>query len=416
MTTALETHCQEVQRRCKILSALAPQAWIATPAVEHQERKLLANLAAAAELGASEVFASPRKREDAFIYWAARRLSEPEADVMPALLEALGESGKAADGARDALDLLPPADDQAIAGAERWETVPIRLSFLGAAAHGDTSVSQALLNNALSQEPETQTAALAVAASDPQRAAATFGDWFAAGNTAVPATAKHTAAFAGLMRGDETAREALPRLFADAPDAQAQHQAARLMALAGGERYRADLLAYSESDPVRGTTLLGIHGHPANLEALVERLERPETAEAAAEAWWRITGLSLPRRPMMQALGEEQSETRGEVPDAEWADGWLQQQRQQLPEAEQLLFGRPVERGTLATACRSWAGTASADLLAQARLVIGPAPPLQPQQWIVQRLNRLDTAGLRKATTVAPEAATADPWEYGHYA
>lgn len=414
--TPLAQQAKEARRRFKTLEGLAGRSWINASAWTRQEARLVMHLNAAADLGVAVSDEPPTKRADAFVYWAARRLSEPATEAVAALLDGIAAGGPSADGARDALHLMPPADDTAIAGTQRWEEPTVRLAFLEAAAQAKTSISSGVFNRALDQDPETQAAAVKAAGVDDGTPASTFRDWFIPTSPSAALPAQTAAAFAGLVRGDDQAHDALPRLLERVDDPEPYYTVLRLMALTGGAAYRESLVAYSETEPAAAAYLLGVHGHPSNLDTLVALLERPEAAEEAAAAWWRVTGVTLPRRPRLQSADDSDEAGRGEIPDAEWAAGWLESNRNHLPQADQLLFGRVMDARSLASGCRLWAGTASLDLAHQAQLIVGPSPALGTAPWLHQRLARLDDAGLHDDVTIPPEFETADPWERGHYA
>ncbi len=394
---------------------LLERPWFDAGSLERLERRLKAHLATACDLGA-DAMEPPERRDSAFVHWACRLLADPER-FLPVLLESLQAPGVVAEGARDALMLFPSDDVPALAAVIAGSTSGVRATFLRACAASGAGVPDALLNTVLAaDDDDSRAAALEVAAVDSRRDQNFFRRWFPTAATGTADNARCTAIFAGLLRGDPEATPALaPALEHAGSDVDAR-RVLHLMALSGAPAHQDTLALYARREPKWGVPLLALHGAPALLETLLDLLPRQEAAESAVTAWWRMTGEVLPQRPRLRLVGQADVTGGGEMPDAEWAAGWLEAHHQRLAASPRLLFGDALGQQALAVACHDWAGAASADLLRQARLSIGPALRVHEAQWIILRRRRLHAVGLRNEPAIPPMAANADPWEHGHYA
>lgn len=413
---ALDTHRQAAAKLAQQRERLLGQAWIDAGSVARVERRLRAHVATIAELydqtGAGE---PPSQPAEALVYWLALLLGGAGANVGD-LVDAIAADDASGAAAAQAWCLLPAGGDDALDAEAARGNDAVWAAFLQSRLAAGQPPSDAVLNKALNAETESlRCLALAVAADDPQRGAAFFQPWYAP-SEAVPHRVAAEAVLAGLVRGDAAAERALSALLEQSGDDSEAHRAVHVMAMAGAPAHRDAVTHYARRNPVDGAMLLAIDGAPSHLDTLIALLERPEAAEAAALAWWRLTGETLPYTDRMRSVSADAGGGRGEVPDAEWAGGWLRRHRDAIRGHARLLFGRALSRRSAGAACRRWAGTASADLLGQARVVAGPGLGIDTGQWIVARERALDAAGLRDEPEIPPEAATADPWKHGHYA
>jgi hypothetical protein len=416
MATQRERYWQSARNRLGLFRAWAKKPWVNGSSRARLEGLLLYDLAALSDLDLTGNMEPPGDRTGAFIYWLTRRFGEADKDCLPDVVDALANGDDGARGAADALTVFPPHDDSGIHGREAWDNADARQAFLTAAMGRPSAVSDALLNTALGLDAGSRAAAMGVAARNPHRQSAYFRPWFQAAPSEVDSATRCQALFAGLMRDDPEAEEALARTLTAAADDDEVHRALVLIALRGTPSQGDTLVGYAQRHPRAGAELIGIHGRPELVEPLHALMDRPESAEAAATAWWRLTGREVPRQRRLASTDGANESGRGSLPDSEWAQGWWQSHRRELEGAERLLLGRPLGPGPLATACREWAGQGSDALVWQAQLAAGPGTPLHADQWLRQRLQRLEAAGLRDAVVVPPEVETADPWEYGHYA
>lgn len=393
---------------------LLSQPWLDAASLDRLERRLRVHLSLLADLD-GPLQDPPESPDPATVHWMAALLGDPERSLAPALEAAAGGDAPAA-AAREALILVP-----AFATAQRSAGLS-RISARGAAvqvsvaAQAGLVLPDALVNTALAADDEaTRVAAIETAAGDPGRPAGFFHPWYQSADGAAGHAQCCAALHAGLLRGDTQAQRALGPVLQQAADDHQSNRVLRLMALAGSDDHGETLRLYARREPVRGARLLALHGAPAHLDTLLELMARPEAAAEAALAWWRLTGAMPPRVPRLRSL-DGATAGGGEIPDVQWAEGWLRCHRDRLAAAPRLLQGRALDEPGLARACRDWAGAAGAHALDQARMLAGPALKARPAQWLALRRRHLEAAGLRDQAEPPPELAGADPWEHGHYA
>jgi hypothetical protein len=417
MADPFETHWDNAVQRAEFLALWGKRAWVSGHSWQQLEQMLLANVLALSELEPAHQAPEPDSRETAFVYWLSRCFGEAGEDLMSELIPALTADGPTAEGAAAALTACPPTDDDAIKGQAAWDNPYARQAFLTAASGAPDSLSDALLNTALeSADRQTRAAALSVAARDPQRDPSFFRTWYGINSGEPDVCVQCQAVFGGLIRNDAQAEAALPTLLERAETDDDVYKVLQLIALRGLSSQHNALARYAEREPQRGTALIAVDGNPGWLDTLHSLMEYPATADGAAQAWWRMTGVSIPRVPRLSSVDQGTSAGQGELPDAEWARGWLDTHGKSLNNTDRLLFGRALDKRALAGACRHWAGQGSRSLVWQMQLAAGTGTALHADQWLSQRQQRLEQAGLRDDAVVPPEAATADDWEHGHYA
>lgn len=150
--------------------------------------------------------------------------------------------------------------------------------------------------------------------------------------------ARRQAIVAGLIRKDPEAVSVAGR-FAEEPDV------ALLLCACGA----------SPSGPIG----LALSGRVDAVPALLEQMDKVETAQAAAGAWFWLTGLAAPTRPRLQDV-KVAAVSRETLPDAAAA----QKQWQHLTEGESLgegpvFFGKPLCDDALNMLGRHWCGQLS---------------------------------------------------------
>jgi len=161
--------------------------------------------------------------------------------------------------------------------------------------------------------------------------------------------------------------------------------------------------------------LLALLGYPEVMSEILHAMERPESAECAAQAWFWMTGETLPQRPRMEVAEAGGAQGGGTLPDTEWAAGWWHTHRNRFAADSRVLFGKGMNADNVVDACRRWSGRRSRDLFALAVLSGHRDMNIHHEDWIVRRLSVLQ--GFARAEPDLPEELSErDAWERGHFA
>lgn len=407
-------HLEQAARLWAQRRRLLAQPWVDAGSLDRLESRLRVHLSVLADLGVPPED-PPEPPDPAAVYWMAALLGHPQRSLEPALEAAAGD-GAPAEAARQALILVPVfAVAEHSPGLSRVSAASAAV-LVSVAAQAGLVLPDAVVNTALAAGHDpARVAALEVAAGDPRRDAGFFQPWYRSRDAGVSHAQRCAALHGGLLRGDTEAQRALGSALEQAADDDDSHRVLRLMALGGSAEHGETLRLYALGQPIRGARLLALHGAPAHLEALLELLGRPEAAAEASLAWWRLTGETPARVPRLRLL-DGAAEGGGEIPDVQWAEGWLHRHRDPLAAVPRLLQGHALDGRSLTRACRGWAGAVGADALDQARMLVGAGLKARPAQWLALRCRHLQAAGLADETEPPPALAEADPWEHGHYA
>ena len=325
---------------------------------------------------------------------------------------AAGEEG--ASGAFEAVALLPPRQDEVLVELFQQHHGMRATLFELWRRHG-IDVPDGVVNRSCLQRDDAalQTAALRYAAARPGTGIDVFRPYYK--ERSLPAATVVAALWGGLRRGDDAAAEALNRVVDAMGTDAAMRSVLRLMALTGGRRHLPVLREHARLHPQDGTLLLALSGFPEVVPDILQVLERPESADAAAQAWFWMTGQSLPTRPRLEVAEVGGAQGGGARPDAEWAAGWWQDRRDYFQPDARLLFGEAMSAPSVARACGAWAGRRSEDLLDLSALFGLSGLCIHHEDWMMRRRSALKT--MAPPEPEVPEALSErDIWERGHFA
>lgn len=402
--TALE---QLFRRRLQLVSEELSDADL----LARTEQRLCIHLYVVAQADGGDI--APATAFDAFRRVGGGILRDSATAYADALeIVAAGEDG--ASGAFQAIALLPPPQAGILIDLFQQHHGLRALLFDVWLRHG-SDVPDGVLNRSCLQREDAalQTAALRYAAARPDTGNDVFRPYYS--ERSLPAATVLAALWGGLRRSDAAAEDALNPVLDRMGSGAGVHSVLRLMALTGGRRHLPVLREHARLHPAEGVPLLALAGYPEVVPDILHALERPESAEAAAQAWFWMTGQTLPTRPRLEVAEVGGAQGGGERPDAEWAAGWWHGQRARFPTDVRLLFGEAVSRESLVRACGAWAGRRSEDLLDLAAL-FGPRELyIHHEDWITRRRAALEA--VTPSESAVPEGLSErDLWERGHFA
>lgn len=363
---------------------------------------------------------------EAFVAVATACLRDVSAawrDLAPQLL---GQGGKLAAGAADALVLFaPPLPEPEFAAIYRAHP-SIRALLLDLSRRGGWSVPVPLLNVSELQrlDPAAQAAALRYQAASPDCGIEVFGAYYAdyargregAGDICEPALAG--ALWGGLLRHDPRALHGVRRLVGQPRTREGRDECLRMMALNGDPGDIPVLREFRRSDPAYSAYLLGLHGHVEVVPDILDALGRAEAMDEAAEAWTWISGEALPRKARLGVVtGAGRSAGGwGERPDDDAAAARWRDIAAESTADTRYLRGVPLCPAVVAQAAEDWGGLAGRDALDLLALQTANRRGLYSHGWIVPRRAAIRRLNVADPARRAPASKTVDPWEHGHYA
>ena len=279
----------------------------------------------------------PEQAADTFVYLAARfsqRNADIEKQAAKLACKWLLDDGPKSHGARDALLLFPSPTvygvmQQTYAEAEGLRPILIYVLSQQGARLPKGLVHQAELQN---QDPFLQAQTLYYAANDINSDLGMFKDYYASlvSNHEIGEVdhgALVAAIWGGLVRDDHDAELALQRAIEHENDDIQRLDFLRFAALLGKSDYYPILKQIVDKAPEVGFHFLALHGETRSVETILEGLKHPRTANYAEQAWWWVSGQTLPKKPRLSVVGEESEESDHEeevgfVPDAQVAEQW----------------------------------------------------------------------------------------------
>ena len=117
-------------------------------------------------------------------------------------------------------------------------------------------------------------------------------------------------------------------------------------------------------------------GSVAAAHSLLDAMEDLSRCEAAAAAWFWLTGTRVPRKPRLQAVGGADTPSRDTLPDCQAAkEQW---QSWQWRDDTRYFFGRPLSAESLKSLSRQWVGQVALLVAAQRSWLAGRRVPLEP--------------------------------------
>lgn len=336
-----------------------------------------------------------RKMEQVFVM-LARYLGSPQAEVRcedyALAREMMIEGGEAGEGAFAALALFPEADADKMLDLYHGDPKQRPQLFTLWREQGRV-VPRALLNRAELQgrDEALQEAALAYSASRPEIGVDLFRPYYAHLQSGVtPRCSGRLTALAlwgALVRGETGSVEVLRRAVERENDAGIRFELLRLAALSADLQMLPVLRRLLEENPAQGARLLALNGSIEAIEILLEALSQAATMDAAARAWIRVSGTTLPQKPRLQMIGQDGGQ--GVMPDAESARAWWSQQRSALPPEGRMLYGEPLSLSRLYALAQGKAGEAGRDLLDLLAFKLGRPLGISPHAEQARRRSLL---------------------------
>lgn len=395
-----ETHLQSAKALYRQRLGWLDLPVVAMPAMldlEHRLRVHLHVLSRSVDPDEGE----PGEAPDLFVHLAAR-LAAPDEALRKAAVELacekLAEPGPMAEAARDALVLFPRAESQEILQAAFREAGEARLALLDIMwAHG-MSLPPRFFEpaNLTALPPDVHAAALHHAARNPETRRSLFQPYYLLvalddGADRTPPDVLRAALQAGLVLGDPDAPDAARTTLERETDLGARGALLRLLALAGDPGVVGLLKDHIDFDPPEALALLALHGGRRAVQRIVDALDDPRCAQAAAEAWTRVSGETLPRKPRLSVVGAPAADggSAGELPEAGPARASWRLKAPGLAGADRWHGGERLSVQGLVDRLQAEAGAQSLDRLDLLAVLLGRPVDLHPRAWHAQRIEVL---------------------------
>ncbi|VAW94442.1 hypothetical protein MNBD_GAMMA21-2122 [hydrothermal vent metagenome] len=366
--------------------------------------------------------AEPEQAADAFIYLAARFSSKDEVHQASAAQQAcewLLEDSPVAHGARDALMLFPLPDAYSVMQKTYRDVESLRPVLIYILTQQGAHLPKSLTHQAelQNQDPFLQAQTLYYAANDHKSDAGMFRDYYDSllddnKIEELDHSALVAAIWGGLVRGEDDAWVALQRAIANEGDDIQRLDFLRFAALSGKEQYFPMLANVAEHAPEVGYHFLALHGQTQSVQAILDGLIHPRTANYAEQAWWWVSGQILPKMPRLAVVGEENDTDNieledevGYVPDAKPAQHWWAKQQQDA--SARWLQGQSFSISTVHKLMTQYSGVISNDLFDLYAITTHTPLRLGNYIWHDTRLIKINSLSQNESLPVNPEVRSA---------
>lgn len=344
----------------------------------------------------------PGQLADTFIYLASRfscRDLEIEKRTAALACEWLLEDGPRAHGARDALLLFPSAIVYAQMQQTYIEVESLRPVLIYILAQHGARLPKALTHQAelQNQDPFLQAQTLYYAANDTNSDVAMFREYYSSliSNHEIGEVdhgALVAAIWGGLVRDDRDAEIAIQRAIELETDDIQRLDFLRFAAMTGKQDYYPMLSHVVEKAPEVGYHFLALHGRHQSVDTILTGLTHPRTANYAEQAWWWVSGQTLPKKPRLSVVGNDNGdeafeEEVGFVPDAHAAEQWWN--KQSGDKSHRWLQGQQFSIDVVKKMLQQQAGLISNDIFDLAALTGKTPIQLGNYTWHDARLRKI---------------------------
>ena len=355
----------------------------------------------------------PELAADTFIYLAARfsrRDAEIEKKAAELACEWLLEDGPRAHGSRDALLLFPSPTVYELMQKTYGEVESLRPVLIYILSQQGARLPKGLTHQAelQNQDPFLQAQTLYYAANDVNSDISMFKNYYeplvASLETGEVEHGTLVAAiWGGLVRNDQDASIALQRAIERESDEVQRFDFFRFAALTGKHEYFPILQQVVDKAPEVGFHFLALHGQTCSVEIILEGLTHPRTASFAETAWWWVSGQTLPKKPRLSVVGEDNEDAEleeevGYVPDAQEAERWWSKRTHD--QAIRWLQGKPFTVSALQTLLQEQTGLISNDLFDLHALLTNTPVQLGNYTWHDNRLRKIAQLKTPASTTL----------------
>ncbi len=364
----------------------------------------------------------PEQAADSFIYLAARFSSKDEtqqASAAETACEWLLEDSPVAHGARDALMLFPSPDAYSVMQKTYRDVESLRPVLIYILTQQGALLPKSLTHQAelQTQDPFLKAQTLYYAANDHNSDTGMFRDYY---NSLLDDSkieelehgALVAAIWGGLVRGDDEAWVALQRAIVNESDDIQRLDFLRFAALSGKEQYLPMLENVAEHVPEVGYHFLALHGQTQSVQAILDGLIHPRTANYAEQAWWWVSGQILPKMPRLSVVGEENEiddveleDEVGYVPDTKPAQHWWGKQQQDT--SVRWLQGQTFSISTVHKLMTQYSGVISNDLFDLYALSTQTPLHLGNYIWHDMRLQKINSLQPNESQPVNPGVRSA---------
>ena len=317
----------------------------------------------------------PESAPDTFVYLACRLGNSDTEQQTRAAEQAcnwLVEDSARAHGARDALLLFPhPPVQEAMSKAYRQHD-NLRALLIYILAQQGARLPKGLVNQAELQQrdPLLQAQILNYAAYQGATSLEQFSAYYQPLLEHVEDIPAHpvlvAAIWGGMLRRDPSAPVALRRAIEREANDMDRLDFLRLAALSGDAEYFPIFETLTQYVPQIAFHFLALLGHPESMAIILQGVAHPRTAQYAELAWWWVSGQSLPKKPRLSVVGEDNPEEDldddvGFVPDAQYAQQWWN--RTKKDSAQRYLQGQPLNNVRIQYLLKQYTGIVSHDLI-----------------------------------------------------
>jgi hypothetical protein len=355
-----------------------------------------------------------KKQADLFVDLAVRRLHSDaavRADVYVRAYHYLTAPGATRQAALDFMALFPlPSNETLLDFYRRDDTLRAPLFRLWRIQ--SAAVPPALVNAAAARSsPEPlKVEALAYAAQREEFGPGFFREHYSGGSAdgaSTGAASLEQSIAGGLMRGDAEAVRAMVVGIGHVADDHQRARLLRLAAVSGEAQFLPALEECARVRPALGCTLLAVTGRRTAVPSLLRQLDVVASAEAAASAWQRLTGQTIPRVPRLRVVGEEDdtgsASQPGLIPDSQAARQWWEDHQSHWPDAERRWFGRALTVERVARLAREHAGDTGREALLLLAMLRRRPVAIAAETWravLGDKLKMLTVASMPNAATV----------------
>lgn len=251
-----------------------------------------------------------------------------------------------------ALTLYPPADDGEFLLNLYYTATELRPQLLKLWLAISQKVPSSVLQQALkSSEPTLRLAAIQCTANLPNHTLTQLQPFYQDSDIDCALAAW----YAGYLRRDPNVINMIRETDSACFTPEQHQQLMHLCALIGESEFLPCLRTYAQQHPEPGYDYLALYGYPSVQQDLLTGMNNIKTLQAAAQAWFLLTGYRIAMQPRLSVVGTEQQSPQT-IPNVDDAIAWWENNGQQWNESERYCMGKRVNEENIKALRTEYAG------------------------------------------------------------